>query len=666
MAQFAPGGEAHERSHDGPCNCPGSRSIVGNNTYELFLLGALWGQRSVLHTVEAIALLRAVLRENCGTDIAARKHFNEAERLGVDPLDYAAHRFGLGTEMAWRRAAEWAGVQFAGTTPSRLPAPAIDRLDHLGEVRSFRQDVLGEEKVFFAPSFEQVLRLNLGEHVMRTRIRFAPPDAIEHGLSRAASEQLMDHARQRITQLWSRASAAQDLTRGARIGFVVLLGVLIALVMAAGLVARPLLVPIAAMLLLAPGAMRLLAARPVRPPPAPRLLTDPELPVYTVLIPLRDEAAMVPMLARAMAAIDYPPEKLDIKFVVEARSLATVEAVRAILADARFRLVEVPDGAPRTKPKAIDYALPLARGRYLVVYDAEDVPDPGQLRLAASRFAADKTIACLQAELVPENASENALTALFAGEYAGLFGRMLPALARWGLPVPLGGTSNHFRTGVLRSLGGWDAFNVTEDADLGVRLARRKLKAEMIDSRTLEEAPLGVQAWMAQRTRWMKGWMQTFIVHNRAPRLFLSEVGWKAFLGFQILVGGMILTSLLHTVFIASLLVRLWLDGVVGLMPKDVWDWVSIVILVSGYGGAFAIQISGLMHQRAYHLLPIQLALPAYWFLHSIAAIRAAWELIVAPSYWAKTAHGVTRLTRTPVAGKRPGAGSVVAAEAEI
>lgn len=607
-----------------------------------------------------------MLREDCGTDIAARKHLNEAAHLGVDPLDYAAHRFGIGTALVWARAAEWAGVQFAAATPSRIPAPAIDRLDHLGEVRSFRQAVLGEEKVFFAPRFEQVLKLRSAGPALRQRIRFAPPDAIEAGLARAAGGQLMDQARQRVTQLWPRASAAQDLTRGARIGFVAVLAVLIVVVMAAGLVARPVLVPLAAVLLMAPGLMRILASLPGRQRPPPRLLTDAELPVYSVLIPLRDEAAMVPMLGRAMAAIDYPPEKLDIKFVVEQRSRDTVEAVRSLLGDARFRLVEVPDGPPRTKPKAIDYALPLARGKYLVVYDAEDAPDPGQLRLAASRFESDQSVACLQAELVPENASETALTALFAGEYAGLFGRMLPALARWGLPVPLGGTSNHFRMTVLRSLGGWDAFNVTEDADLGVRLARRRLRAEMLDSRTLEEAPLGTRAWMAQRTRWMKGWMQTFIVHNRAPRLFLREVGWTAFAGFQVLIGGMILTALLHTFFIVSLLVRLWLEGVVGILPKDVWDWLSVAILASGYGGAFAIQISGLVHQRAYHLLPIQAILPVYWFLHSAAAIRAAYELIVAPSRWAKTAHGMTRLTRGRSLVAAPAPASVVAAEAEV
>jgi cellulose synthase/poly-beta-1,6-N-acetylglucosamine synthase-like glycosyltransferase len=399
---------------------------------------------------------------------------------------------------------------------------------------------------------------------------------------------------------------------------------------------------------MAPGLLRLLAAFPARRRhrPSPRL-SDAQLPVYSVLIPLRDEARMVPLLARAMAALDYPSEKLDINFVVEERSAPTIAAVEQILGNPAFRMVVVPDGPPRTKPKAIDYALPLARGEYLVVYDAEDVPEPGQLRLAASRFATDPAVACLQAELVPENASENALTALFAGEYAGLFGRLLPALARWRLPVPLGGTSNHFRTAVLRQLGGWDAFNVTEDADLGVRLARRGLRAEMFESRTLEEAPLGVSAWMAQRTRWMKGWMQTFIVHNRAPRELLADIGWRGFVGFQVLVGGMILASLLHTVFIGSLLLRLAVEGVVGVVPKDVWDWAGIAILVSGYGGAFAIQVSGLVHQRAPHLLPIQVVLPLYWLLHTVATVRAAIELITKPVYWAKTTHGVTRLSRT-------------------
>jgi len=605
------------------------------------------------HSNEAIALLRAVLRDNCTTDLAARRHLNIAEQDRTDPLEYCAHRFGLGNAEVWRRAACWAGVKFAGTMPSRLPMPMqIARLQHLGETRTLRQIVLGEEVLFLAPTFAQVLPLRSTPDRLRRHIRFTPPEAIEAGLTRAASRQLLDAARQRITQLWPRASASQDLPKRVRIAFVALLAAIIALVMISGYVARPVLIPVVAALLMAPGLMRVAAAIPYRSrAPSPRLLSDRELPIYSVFIPLRDEAVMVPMLKRAMSALDYPPEKLDIKFVVESRSQPTIVAVEQVLGDPIFRIVVVPDGPPRTKPKAIDYALPLARGKYLVVYDAEDVPEPQQLRIAASRFEADSRLACLQAELVPENASETALTALFAGEYAGLFGRLLPALARWGLPMPLGGTSNHFRLSVLREIGGWDAFNVTEDADLGVRLARRGHRVECLTSRTYEEAPLQLGAWMAQRTRWMKGWMQTFVVHNRAPRQFLLDVGWRGYLGFQVLVGGMILSSVLHTVFIGSLIVKLMLEGVVGLQPRDIWDWGAVLILATGYGGAFAIQVSGLLHQRAHHLLPIQMLLPVYWLLHTLAALRAARELIVDPVHWAKTTHGVTRLTRGRATG---------------
>ncbi|MBI4921977.1 MAG: glycosyltransferase [Devosia nanyangense] len=611
-------------------------------------------------TIDALALLRAVLGDNCGSDEAADKYLVEAARLGADPLDYCAHRFGLGTAPVWQRAAHWAGFPFTAV----IPAPQLHEeaqavhLDRLGEIRSLRQTVSGHALTFGAPGFEQVLNLARSRQErpeLARRLCFAPPDAIEAGLARAASNQLMDAARQRITAKWPEASAAQALPRPVRVGFVVLLVMAIGLVMAAGLVARPVLMPIVALLLMAPGLLRLLAAIPPRSVvPPPTLLDDMDLPVYTVLVPLRDEAGMVPMLQRGLSALDYPAERLDIKFVVEARSPETIAAVRDILGDPRFRLVVVPEGAPHTKPKAIDYALPLARGKYLVVYDAEDVPDPLQLREAASRFEADAGLACLQAELVPENAGETALTALFAGEYAGLFGRLLPALARWGLPMPLGGTSNHFRTDVLREIGGWDAFNVTEDADIGVRLARRGFRAEAFESRTFEEAPLTLRSWMAQRTRWMKGWMQTFVVHNRAPNLFLDEIGWRGFLAFQALVGGMILSSLLHTVLVGSLAVRVIVAGGAGLVPQDIWDWVALGILATGYGGALAVVISGLAHQRALHLLPAQLLLPAYWALHSIAAMLATVELITKPVYWAKTTHGLTQISRQqapPAAG---------------
>ena len=593
-----------------------------------------------------------MLAENCPSDGAAREHLAACERLAIDPLDYCAHQFGLGNAEVWSRAAGWAGYEFATDVPAgAMLSGDVANLDHFSSIRGMRCG----SSYFTAPDFKTVLRLGRQREHISSTLCFVPPDAIERGLTVATSERLMDNARQRISLLWPRASAA-DLPRHVRIAFAVLVAATIVIAMLAGAIFRPFLIPVVAAVLMAPGLLRLAAAMPARVAAEPPPLADRDLPVYSVLIPLRDEAAMVPLLRQAMARLDYPAHLLDIKFVVEAKSAETVRAVERVLDDPRFRMIVVPPGPPHTKPKALDYALPLARGEFVVVYDAEDVPDADQLRRAATRFRADPGLACLQAELVPENAHENGLTALFAAEYAGLFGRLLPALARWKLPVPLGGTSNHFRISVLREIGGWDAFNVTEDADLGVRLARRRHRAEAFSSRTHEEAPLTVGAWMAQRTRWMKGWMQTYCVHNRAPRELLRDLGWRGFLGFQILVGGMIISSLLHTVFLGSLIARLVFEGFVGFVPVDAWDLFAIGIIGAGYGGAIALVVSGLIHQRALHLAPFQVLLPGYWLLHSIATLYAVGELITAPSHWAKTTHGVTRVTRAAAADAPDGA----------
>jgi cellulose synthase/poly-beta-1,6-N-acetylglucosamine synthase-like glycosyltransferase len=226
-------------------------------------------------------------------------------------------------------------------------------------------------------------------------------------------------------------------------------------------------------------------------------------------------------------------------------------------------------------------------------------------------------------------------------------------LARWGLPVPLGGTSNHFRTKVLREIGGWDSYNVTEDADLGVRLRRRGLRAEPFASRTYEEAPPNLLVWMKQRTRWMKGWMQTYVVHSLDGAKLFRDFGWRVFAGFHVLIGGMILTAILHTVFLGVVLAEILFEGPAAFVPQDVADWISVLVLAVGYGGAGLIVVSGLLHIRAPRLIWAQLLLPAYWLLHSIAAIHAVYELVQKPTYWAKTEHGITRQKRgEPLLGR--------------
>jgi cellulose synthase/poly-beta-1,6-N-acetylglucosamine synthase-like glycosyltransferase len=476
-----------------------------------------------------------------------------------------------------------------------------------------------------------------------------------------SEEELLGESRQRLSRRWPFALAHLDVGRTVRAAFLSALAILVILSAVAPLTAELVVLPTLGLLILVPAIFRLVAAM-TRHETAASLaapaLDDADLPVYSVLIPLCDEAHMVQQLVRAMTAIRYPPEKLDIKFVVEARSESTIDAVEAVLADPRFELIVVPDAEPRTKPKACNYALPFVRGKYLVIYDAEDVPDPDQLRLAASVFAAEPNVDCLQAELMIDNARENFLTGLFAGEYAGQFGVMMPTLVRWGLPVPLGGTSNHFSIEALREVGGWDAFNVTEDADLGVRLARLRYRAEMLGSRTCEEAPIEIGAWMQQRTRWMKGWMQTFIVHNRRPASLLKDLGWRGFMGFEIYLGSVLLAPLLHTVFLASIVLRLAILGTPPFTPFTPLTGLELIVMIVGYGAAFAVAIAGLKRLGQQRLLWLQALLPLYWVLHSIATIRAGHELMTRPHYWAKTTHRAGREHRGTEATAAPQVGN--------
>lgn len=593
-------------------------------------------------------LILAALGTSEGDPQIADDVLRAARALRVDPLDYCAHTLGLGDEAVMKCAAHWAGFAFSEVVPKQPNPFPIHRLDHLADIRTMRGQVFDRNVTFCAPRFAELLRLataalentSIPRHLCVVTAR-----TLRAHLSERCSTELLTEARHRLTRRWRNASANVDLPKAIRIAFVFLFLLSTTIVAVAPFFLSAWLLPLVAVLFLVPAGLRFAAVAAPAPPPEPvPMLSDAELPVYSVLIPLRDEAGMVTMLRRAMEALDYPAEKLDIKFVVEQKSAATIEAVRDVLHDPRFELVLIPDAAPHTKPKALNYALPLARGEHLVVYDAEDIPDRQQLRLAASSFAADSSLDCIQAELVVDNAEENWLTALFAAEYAGQFGLMLPFLGHWRLPMPLGGTSNHFRTAALRELGHWDAYNVTEDADLGVRLSRLRYRTAMLPSETSEEAPISVGAWMVQRTRWIKGWMQTFIVHNRKAGEFLNDIGWRNFLFFQIYVGSLIVSSLLHTVFVVSLIVR----GALGHWPElaNPVDAAYLAILVVGYFGTVVVVIGGLVRRRRWDLLPQQLFLPLYWMMHSVASLRAAWQLLTRPYFWGKTAHGRTRRAR--------------------
>ncbi|WP_144061250.1 glycosyltransferase [Hyphomicrobium denitrificans] len=365
---------------------------------------------------------------------------------------------------------------------------------------------------------------------------------------------------------------------------------------------------------------------------------DTRLPTFSVLIPVYQEVAVIPDLVAAMRWLDYPPDRLEILFITEEQDQPTRHALlRAGLAR-NMRILTVPAGQPRTKPRALNYALQDARGILVTVYDAEDVPDRDQLRRAADAFIeGGPRLACVQAQLAIYNANQSFLSRQFALEYAALFRGLLPALAYLKLPIPLGGTSNHFRRDLLLKCGGWDPFNVTEDADLGIRIARLGYDVTVIQSATLEEAPAFWRTWRGQRTRWIKGWIQTYLVHMRHPRKLWRDLGTWQFMGFQVMIGGMILSFLVHPWFYILLADAALTGG--ELMPANsLLRWVCGGHLAIGYGAAWLLTIVTAL--GSVRRLWSAVWLPIYWLAMSWAAYCAVVDLIFRPFHWEKTAHG--------------------------
>jgi len=383
------------------------------------------------------------------------------------------------------------------------------------------------------------------------------------------------------------------------------------------------------------------------PPPAPPISQSAvaghtSLPRYSVLVPVYDEAAIVPDLVAALSALDYPHDHLQILLVLERADAGTRAAVAAIPLPPFMSAVIVPDGAPRTKPRALNFALRRATGDLIVIYDAEDVPDPDQLRRAAAYLAADPRLGCVQAQLNVLNDGETWLTRQFAIEYTVLFDCLLPMLERLGLPVPLGGTSNHFSRAALEEVGGWDPFNVTEDADLGIRLARGGWGVKVLASTTWEEAPATFSAWLKQRTRWLKGWIQTYLVHMRSPGAAVRDLGWQRFLGLQVIMGGIILSALVHPWFYIAAVAELTFGPILKMHPGPLPDLVkvfSITNLVLGYVTGVALGCVAVAGRRRLRLAVSAWMMPAYWLLISLAAYRALFQLVSTPYSWEKTPH---------------------------
>lgn len=398
-----------------------------------------------------------------------------------------------------------------------------------------------------------------------------------------------------------------------------------------------------------------LVLRTLKKPPAIKIsdeeltaIDESKLPTYTILCPVYREAHIIPNFVKAVSELEWNKNKLDVILLIEEDDRRTIEAVKKIDLPEFIRAEIVPDSAPKTKPKACNWGLAKAKGDYLVIYDVEDIPEPKQLKKAYLAFGkVAPEVICLQAKLNYYNPHDNILTRLFTAEYSLWFDVILTGLQTLGTCIPLGGTSNHFKTKNIRALHGWDPFNVTEDADLGLRLFKKNYKTAVFDSTTFEEANSRIKNWIRQRSRWIKGYMQTYLVHTRQPLKFISEKGYHALI-FQLLMGGKVAFILINPfLWIATLsyfLLNHWVGDAIESVYPGFTFYTALVSLVFGNFLFMYYYMIGLVKRNHWELLKYLIFVPFYWILVSWAGYVALRQLIIKPHYWEKTVHGINLL----------------------
>jgi glycosyltransferase involved in cell wall biosynthesis/cellulose synthase/poly-beta-1,6-N-acetylglucosamine synthase-like glycosyltransferase/O-antigen/teichoic acid export membrane protein len=385
-------------------------------------------------------------------------------------------------------------------------------------------------------------------------------------------------------------------------------------------------------------------------------LKNKDLPLYTVLCPLYKEAAVLPQFVDSMKQLNYPKNKLEVLILLEKDDLETQQVATALDLPKYFKIVLVPNSNPKTKPKACNYGLNLTHGKYLVIYDAEDKPERNQLKRAYIAFTLhpDKRVVCLQAKLNYYNPQHNLLTRLFTAEYSLWFDMILPGLQSVNTMIPLGGTSNHFIVEKLRELHGWDAFNVTEDCDLGVRLFRKGYRTAIINSMTLEEANSRPINWLRQRSRWIKGYMQTYLVHVRSFRQMIRDHKWHA-LVFQLNIGGKIAVMVINPILWATTIAYFGLHRYFGAAIESVFPapifYIGVISLLLGNFMYLYNYMIGCAKRGEWWLIKYVFFIPFYWLWMSVAAAMAAVQLVFKPHYWEKTHHGFHLEKKVAMAG---------------
>jgi len=372
-------------------------------------------------------------------------------------------------------------------------------------------------------------------------------------------------------------------------------------------------------------------------------IKDADLPVYSILVPMYHESESIGKLVESLEKLDYPSDKKDVQLLLEEDDKETRAAAEKLSLPQNFRITVAPNSMPKTKPKACNIGLAKAKGKYLVIYDAEDRPEADQLKKAVLAFGkVDPKVVCLQSRLNFYNPRQNILTKWFTAEYSAWFDLSLPGLSAMNAVIPLGGTSNHFITEKLKEMFGWDAYNVTEDCDLGIRIYRLGYKSRMLHTTTWEEACSSLKFWIRQRTRWLKGYIQTYLVHMRHPLRLLKDLGLANFSHFQLLIGGIIFCFLINPLY---WLLALWwfvmrVELLTDLFPPLVFAIGALCLFVGNFVFVYLCAL-GCYIRGCFDLVKFSLLTPIYWMMMSYSGWRAFFQFFSNPFHWEKTKHGL-------------------------
>ena len=544
-----------------------------------------------------------------------------------------------------RSIADEAGVAFEQISANvQVVLPTVAQFTALSTLR--HAIVLTAEEttlIYIVPTMQDiaVIKANLPESPdIAARLRITTPTCLAEFM-RSSHEGLLVEGAIRMVEITSSEHSARIVTTGSQ-------GALIGLLLSSALftvMLRPewlwsALHIVFSLSFSACILLRLLACNSAGSAVARALQTvsPAELPNYSVMVALYREADIVPQLVRAMEELNWPRSKLEVLFLCEADDLETIATLQWHKLPPGFRVIPIPGSGPRTKPKALNYGLQLVKGDYVVVYDAEDRPHRDQLLEAWGRFnAGEDDLGCLQAPLIIANSHEGPLARLFAFEYAAHFRGLLPWLARRRSVLPLGGSSNHFRRSCLEAVGGWDPFNVTEDAELGTRLARCGFHIDMLALPTIEDAPTDTGVWLRQRTRWLKGWMQTWLVEMRNPLLLVKQLGTLRFVIYHLLTTGMIASALLYPLMLVFIVITTFHLTFADAAMSPAIPILDLCNILMGY---LSFHVLGRCVLRREDMSGMVLPwIPLYWLLISVAAWRALWQLQTDPFLWEKTPH---------------------------